>query len=80
MHEDTDGGENAPLLELDLRVVRARLSPDELLEVANRVVWTALHAYCMAGLEPAQSRSTLRSSAPLRPRRSLAMTYDTATP
>ena len=44
--EDTDRGDNVPFLELDLRVVRARLSPDELLEVADGVVGTALHAHC----------------------------------
>ena len=37
---------DVPLLELDLCMVRPRLSSDELLEVADRVVWAALHADC----------------------------------
>ena len=43
---DAEKEEDVPLLELDFRGVRARLSSDELLEVADGVVWTALHADC----------------------------------
>lgn len=46
--EEAEG--DVPLLELDLRVVRARLGPDELLEVADCVVWTALHTDCEVGV------------------------------
>jgi len=35
--------DRVPFLELDLRVIRAGLGTDELLQVADGVVWTALH-------------------------------------
>jgi hypothetical protein len=47
--EEGNKDAHAPLLELDLGVVRACLRGDELLEVADGVVWAALYAHCKTG-------------------------------
>ena len=45
--EVEDGGDEcSPFLERDLCVIGARLGGDELLEVADGVVGTALHPHC----------------------------------